>query len=250
MSRELHVALLGISSVSAETIVPSLEVAVYRSDGSAIRDMITPSIALKSGGLYLPPSAINAAFVAAAKSHLADADGWNVPASYDAEYLHSGVSVAAAVQAIKKTADSSFTTSTATDVPAGASGSPAMAFALAAGRIYRFSFESLVRSNTVLDGVGMSISTPVATVFSATGRFAGAGLDGSSCEWVGNITSSDDPVLTASVVASNTDYRFIIEGTILPSASGVVTLRARTNAGIGTMTVRQGSTGMLWDLGL
>lgn len=249
MPRELHVAVAGLASVGSEVVTPAVDIAVYRSDGPAINDTLTPTIALKVGGIYLPPTAINAAIMNAVKTFLADPAGWNVPNAYDAEYLLSGVSVGAAIQAVKKTADSVFSSATPADVPIGVSGGAAMAFTLTAGRIYRFSFESIVRSNTTLVGIGMSVTTPTFSSFGATARFPGLAVDGVTCEWVGNITASDDPVVSAGVVATNTDYRFVIEGTIVPSASGPLTLRARTGVGIATVTVRQGTTGMLWDLG-
>jgi len=150
---------------------------------------------------------------------------------------------------VKKTADTVFASATPADVPQGAAGAPAMSFSVTSGRTYGFRFVSIARSDTLTVGPAMSVTFPAATVFAAVGRFAGAAVDGVDAEHVGSITTSDDAVISANVVAINTDYIFTVEGVIVPSSSGTLTLRARTETGTTNVTIRQGSYGILTDLG-
>lgn len=157
-----------------------------------------------------------------------------------------GVSTAFAISVVKKTDDTTFNSATPADVPQGASGAPAMAFVVAAGVTYHFRFVCAVRSDTLTVGVAMSVTFPAVTVFAASGRFAGNSVDGVDAEWVGNITTSDDAVAAGNTVAINTDFVFVVEGVIVPSAPGTLVLRARTETTPAVVTVRQGSIGMLW----
>lgn len=117
-----------------------------------------------------------------------------------------------------------------------------------AGRIYRFEFACIVRSDTSTVGVAASLTYPPAARFAATMRTMFA-ADGAGGEWQGAITASDDPVVPTDVPAANTDYELRIEGVIAPSATGSLQLRARTETGTTTVTVRAGSLAFLWDLG-
>jgi hypothetical protein len=248
MSTELHVALDGIATSAAGFVVPVLDIVVHRSDLPTIHDVLTPLIPITSGGAYLAPSAINAAFMSAVRSFLADPSGWNISGPFDAEYLHSGVSVAASIAVARKTADTSFSSAVLADVPAAASGA-ALGFQLASGRLYRFSFDAIVNSSSVLDGIGMTVSAPAYEVLAATARYPAAGVDGVASEWVGNITASNDPVISSNVTAAGVDMRFSIDGTIITAAAGMLALRAGSGLGLATVTVRRGTMGMLWDLG-
>jgi hypothetical protein len=144
-----------------------------------------------------------------------------------------------------KAEDTPFVSATAANVPLGASGVPLMSFDVVAGRRYWFRFVSVVRSDTAGVGVAMTVTTPTATVFAAAGRMVGFAVDGTDAEWVGNITSSGDAVVPTSIVATNTDYLFVVEGVLIPSASGAIVLQARTETGTTTVTVRAGSHGEL-----
>ncbi len=154
-----------------------------------------------------------------------------------------------APQVVKKTADTVFASATPANVPQGAAGVPAMSFSVTANHYYYFRFVSLVRSDTSTVGPAMSVTVPAVTRFGASGKLIGAGVDGLDCEFQGAITTSDDPVLPGNVAVINTDFIFTIEGLLVPSADGALTLRARTETGTTNVTVRQGSIGMLWDLG-
>ncbi|HET9063683.1 MAG TPA: hypothetical protein VFO62_10380 [Candidatus Binatia bacterium] len=160
-----------------------------------------------------------------------------------------GMPVGASLLVLKKTADTVFASATPADVPLGASGSPAVTFSVLSGRYYYFRFVALVRSDMLTIGPSMSVTVPAFTRFGASGKLIGSGADGLDCEWQGAITASDDAVLPGNVAVVDTDYIFTIEGVLVPSANGLLTLRARTETGTTNITVRQGTIGMLWDLG-
>lgn len=160
-----------------------------------------------------------------------------------------GLPVGVATQIVKKTADSVFSSTTPASVPAGERDAPFMAFSVVSGRTYYFKFVTVVRSDTATVGPGMSVTIPSATVFAAGGRFLGRSAGPPDSAWQAPITASDEAVLPEDVAVVDTDYLFMIEGILIPSASGSLTLRARTETGVTDVTVRRGSVGLLWDLG-
>lgn len=146
------------------------------------------------------------------------------------------------MSAVKKTADQSFATATAANVTG-------LVFPVVAGRYYAFRFMLLVQSNTATVGIAATVTIPAATRFGATTSTVIA-ADGASAVWHGAITASGDAVLPASVPVINTDYLLVLEGILVPSASGNLQLQARTETGTTTVIVRQGSAGFLWDMGV
>lgn len=145
------------------------------------------------------------------------------------------------IAAIAKREDQNFASATAKDVTD-------LAFRVSAGHLYRFEFLAVVQSDTSTVGVASSVTYPPAERFAATSRTMFAS-DGSGGEWQGAISTSDDPVVPTAVPASGTDYLLEVRGVILPSATGVLQLRARTETGTTVVKVRRGSMGFLWDLG-
>lgn len=143
---------------------------------------------------------------------------------------------------VKKTADQTIATATATNVTG-------LSFPVTAGRYYRFQFLCLVQSNTLTVGVACTVTTPAFTRFAARAR-APFAADGSGAEWQGEITASGDAVVPTAIAAINTDYLLEVEGILVPSASGTLQLQGRTETGTTNVVFRQGSMGFLWDLGV
>jgi hypothetical protein len=142
---------------------------------------------------------------------------------------------------VKKAADQTIATATPTNVTD-------LVFALTSGRTYAYKFLLIVQSNTATVGVAASVTYPAVT--RAAGRVgAPLAVDGAGAEWQGYITASDDAVVPTAIPAINTDYLLTIEGVIVPSANGNLQARARTETGSTNIIVRQGSCGMLFDLG-
>lgn len=245
MTRELHIATTGLIRATAGQIQPTVEIAVYRSDGEAIWDALQPTIDLLSGGIYQSPVAINTAIVGAVQAHLITA--WGVPASYDAVYFYGSIlSAQITAGTVRKTADSTLAGSLS-DLPIGASGAPAMAFTVTAGKVYAFRFNTIISVSSLLATVGLTVTVPSFTRFSARAVFTGQGNDGTDADVTGAITTSGDVVSASSALATGTDHLFTVEGLLAPSANGSITLQGQ-NTGLGTATMRAGSIGTLQEI--
>lgn len=120
-----------------------------------------------------------------------------------------------------------------------------LAFPVAAGEHYHFRFVVAYRTAATTTGVKLSVSTPAASTLCATVRAIFA-ADGAGGEWQGAITASDDAVTATGVPAANTDYLAIVEGIVVPSASGTLQLRAASEVASSAVTIRRGSCGLLW----
>lgn len=153
----------------------------------------------------------------------------------------SGLSWAFGIPQVSvKTSDQAISTATLTSLTK-------LAFTVASGAYYYYRFVCLVRSDTATIGVKMSVTIPTVTAFGGQVS-ATVAADGTAAEFVGAITASADAVSPTDVPAINTDYVQIVEGVILPSANGTLQLQAATETGTTTVTVRQGSVGMLWRI--
>ena len=142
---------------------------------------------------------------------------------------------------VKKIADQAFNSV----VPANVTN---LLFPLVAGRYYHFKFVCLVQSDTATVGVGLTVTVPAATRFGAKGSSL-ISADGTGSEYNGAITASADAVVPTAVPTTNTDYIWVLEGLVVPSANGNLQLQARTETGTTNVIVRQGSIGLLWDFG-
>jgi len=142
----------------------------------------------------------------------------------------------------RKAADQTFSSTTLADVSA-------LSFSLTAGRYYYFRFVVLFRSDTAAVGIRLSVTIPTVNAFGGRVCVPAGPADATNYELQGAITASDDAVIGTEVQAINTDYIAIVEGTIAPSANGTLQLRAANETGTTTVTVRQGSVGLLYDLG-
>lgn len=142
---------------------------------------------------------------------------------------------------VKKTSDQTFNSTTPANVTS-------LSFPITSGRYYEFRFLLLVRSATATVGVGVDVTVPGVTRFGYTMRTIIA-ADGAGGEFQGAGTASADAILGTAVPVINTDYIMEVAGLVLPSASGTLQLRGRTETGTTVVTIRQGSVGYLWDHG-
>ena len=117
-------------------------------------------------------------------------------------------------------------------------------FAVTNGVYYAFRFYCLWRSTVATVGLKLGLTTPTFTVFGATVRILIA-ADGVGAELQGAITTSGDSVIGTAAVAINTDYVSVIEGVILPSATGTLMVQYAAEATGATVTMRNGSAGEL-----
>jgi hypothetical protein len=117
---------------------------------------------------------------------------------------------------------------------------PELTFAVLAGVVYRFRFHVVYRSAALTTGIGLALAVPAFSVFTASMATHQA-ADGVNAEFQGALTASDDAAVAGSVVAINTDYLAIIEGILIPSAAGNLTLRYRSEIAGSAVTLRAGS---------
>jgi len=119
---------------------------------------------------------------------------------------------------VKRTADT--TNSVATPVNLGN-----MRFNVTSGTYYYFKFLIQYQSSASTTGLKLTITYPAVTTSAAVATINGLAADGNSHDFTGAITSSGDVVTSTAVVAQNVTYIAILEGTMLPSASGAVQLQ-------------------------
>jgi hypothetical protein len=136
-------------------------------------------------------------------------------------------------KSVKITSDQSSTSTSTGDVTG-------LSFSVTSGTYYKFKFVVVFRSAATSTGIKLGINAPSSTVFSATAKIPSA-ADGTGGSFHGWITSSGDIVTSSGVEATATDYVAIIEGMILPSASGTVQLIFASGVGSSQITIRNGS---------
>jgi hypothetical protein len=141
---------------------------------------------------------------------------------------------------VKKTSDETFTSSTPSNVAS-------LSFTVKSGVYYKFEFGIIRQSDNILTGARFAITTPTFTRYAATARDMIA-ADGASAEFQATLNSSGDAMVGPSVQAANADAFSKIEGIIVPSADGTLQLQAGREGASDTITVRQGSYGILTPL--
>lgn len=116
-----------------------------------------------------------------------------------------------------------------------------LAFAVVAGTTYNFTARLVFRAAATTTGIRLGATFPGVTAFAANASALFA-ADGSDAVFQGALTSSGDSVLSTGVPAANTDYLAVIEGVIVPSASGTLQLQFATEVAGSAATVRAGSS--------
>ena len=120
-----------------------------------------------------------------------------------------------------------------------------LTFAVLANTYYAFKFVGVWRSTATTVGLRLALTVPAFTVFTALARIGGFGADGAASEWQGVINTSGDVVTCTATAAINVDMPFVVEGVLLPSANGNLTLQYAAETTGATVTLRQGSVGLL-----
>lgn len=125
-----------------------------------------------------------------------------------------------------------------------------LVFPLVSGTYYRFVFHILYITTATTSGLKYGLTAPAVTAFAAIGRTLSA-ADGASGEFQGLVNSSGDSVVATDAQVTGTTAApniAIVEGTILPSANGNLQVQTANEAAAGTVTIQQGSGGVLWEL--
>lgn len=150
---------------------------------------------------------------------------------------------------VKKTADTgSITSATPADATIGAAGGGTFQLPVTSGHYYKIRVTGVYRSDTATTGFVIGLTTPAITVYSALAHIM-VGADGNTGGTQGNLSSSGDTLVGANTPVTNTDTPFLIDGILIPSANGNVTLQIANEAAAGNVTLRQGTILELWDFG-
>jgi hypothetical protein len=123
-----------------------------------------------------------------------------------------------------------------------------LSFSVSNATYYRFQFGVIYQSNATTTGLKLTVTIPAATVFSAKAQAWSSAADGTDSEYVGRITSSGDAVTATGSEATNTSYLCLIEGVLVPSAGGTLQAQFASEVSGSTVTIKQGSYGILWTL--
>lgn len=123
-----------------------------------------------------------------------------------------------------------------------------VAFSVSSGTVYNFIFTITYKSSLTTCGLEVALTGPTATTFSAEATLAGVAGDGASGSFQGYINAPGDSVTSAGVAVQDISYTAIIQGTFVPSASGTLQLQFSNDDNSNTITVQQGTNGMIWAL--
>lgn len=114
-----------------------------------------------------------------------------------------------------------------------------------AGNTYQFRFAGAYRSTVATVGLKLALTVPAVTLFTARAHISGFAADGSDSEWAGVINSSGDAVTATAAGATNQDLPWSIDGVLVPSANGNLTVQFAAETTGATVTFRAGSSGVL-----
>jgi uncharacterized protein YabE (DUF348 family) len=115
-----------------------------------------------------------------------------------------------------------------------------MSFAVTAGRAYRFRGLIVHRSAATTTGLKVGLTCPAFTVL-ATNVSIPVAVDGTAAFFHGMITSSGDSVTGTGVPVAAQDNLAVVDGIIIPSASGTVQFQYASEVSGSGVTIRQGT---------
>ncbi len=144
---------------------------------------------------------------------------------------------------VKLTSDLATITSTTVTNTTG------LSFSVSSGVYYRFAFQVLYQAAATTTGIKIALTIPSVTTFVAVVdtpvSTAAGGTANIFTDWI--TASGGTATGTGTPVANSTRIAFI-EGTILPSAGGTLQVQHATSVAASTVTIKQGSNGLLWPL--
>jgi hypothetical protein len=123
-----------------------------------------------------------------------------------------------------------------------------LSFSVNSGTYYRFVFHVLFQSSSTANGPKIGATIPSVTTFEAVVELPTATNATTSSKLTGWLTASGNSVTAAGTPATGTTYMAQVEGTILPSANGTLQVQYASASTSSTVTIKQGSNGLLWSL--
>lgn len=125
-----------------------------------------------------------------------------------------------------------------------------MSLPITANRYHWFEFLVLFRSSLATNGIRLAVTSPAGNTRFGYTMDIPVAADGTGATRHGWGTASGDANVGTGVEAINTDYVAYVRGVILPTLTGVVQLQFASELSGNTITMRQGSAGIIYDLGL
>lgn len=113
-------------------------------------------------------------------------------------------------------------------------------FAVVTGKKYLLEVWVLYRTPRTTTGIGLSVSTPAGVVSGIVKSTINA-ADGTTKNFVGDITSSGDTVTSSGVSTANTTFLSKMEVVVIPTANGNITPQFRTEVNGQTVSLQAGS---------
>lgn len=127
-----------------------------------------------------------------------------------------------------------------------------LSFSVTSGQYYYFRFVLLVQSDNTNVGLQYATTHPSVTAYGArVSHMATSGATdiGATHEHQGYLTAADAQCSASTTSEADTSLISVVEGIIIPSADGTLQLQyaVESGAGSGTVTIKQGSMGWLYD---
>lgn len=122
-----------------------------------------------------------------------------------------------------------------------------LSFSVTSGVYYIFRFYVLWRTTVATVGLKVGLTTPTFTTFGAEARMMILAT-GTAAEFEGSIIASGGAVSGTDAAVINTDYMAVVEGVILPSATGTLMLQYAAETTGATVTMRQASAAELIEV--
>jgi hypothetical protein len=113
---------------------------------------------------------------------------------------------------------------------------PGLLFALTAGLRYYFKFKVIYQTDNAATGIGFCLSRPAM----ASERFSvqiQAAVGGAPFVFWASTDIMTNLLISAEVVAPNTDYEAVIEGFCSPTANGNLQLRVASEVALSQITI-------------
>lgn len=153
---------------------------------------------------------------------------------WSAYYAQYGLVTKGARDTTQRTSTSA-TTLTATD----------LTFTVTSGTMYHLKALGTFRSAATTTGLGLGFSSTVATTYCGWDVAIEQAAAGTDKYYTNTAVSLATTLISASVVAANTDYAWELEGRFQPSASGTVTIGFRSEVAGSQITWQAGAAAIL-----
>lgn len=120
-----------------------------------------------------------------------------------------------------------------------------LTFTVTSGTMYALKAWGTFRTAATTTGLALGFSTTVATTYCGWGVQIAQAAAGTDQNYTADALALTSTLVSTGVVAANTDYRWELEGTFQPSASGTVTIGFRSEVSGSQVTWQAGAAATL-----